>query len=229
MPANRAKRSKQSGPFRNARRPLQQRALARVESILAATEALLTEGDYNSLTMLAIAERAGITATSIYQYFGSVEEILVHLVEQSLLSFREAVQQRLELANTPAELIDALLGSLAEGFEQYQNVPSVRGIWVATRYLPTLRELDRRDTLKHAANFMRRLRKLDPGFKATDAHQTVLMIVSLVAPFYDLVLHQPASRRPQMLETYVDMSRRQLDSVILGPLTPRSANPAAPH
>ena len=70
---------------RSARRlPQQARAQHKVGLILEATQRLLEQRDIAALTTNAIAETAGISIGTLYQYFGDKEAILQALIEREL-------------------------------------------------------------------------------------------------------------------------------------------------
>ena len=69
--------------LRPRRSPLQARARARVDAILAATIELLERGDVEELTTAAIAKRAKVPIGSVYHYFPSKEGVLAELVART--------------------------------------------------------------------------------------------------------------------------------------------------
>lgn len=67
-------RKKTPTPARRA--PIQQRSIATVEAILEATIQILDRSGIDALTTNAVAERAGISVGSLYQYFPDKQAIL---------------------------------------------------------------------------------------------------------------------------------------------------------
>ena len=82
--------------------PRQQRARATVEAIVIAGEQLTREGGIEAWTTNHVAERAGVSIGSLYQYFPSKESLVVALY----LHRREAYAER---------LVDALVTSSKGG------------------------------------------------------------------------------------------------------------------
>jgi AcrR family transcriptional regulator len=61
--------------------PRQERAKMTVEAIIAATAQVLIEHGYERTTTARVAERAGISVGSLYQYFPSKEALVATLIE----------------------------------------------------------------------------------------------------------------------------------------------------
>ncbi|MBP6701781.1 MAG: TetR/AcrR family transcriptional regulator, partial [Halioglobus sp.] len=162
------------------RAPQQQRALDRIEAIFAATEAVLAEDGYDGLTMVGIAARAGITHTSIYHYFTSVEAILAGLASRMMEDFDRGVEARVAQADTPLALVEAFLDSLTLGFETYRSSPVARGLWAASRYLPALRKIDDEDTARNSRLFSERFLALAPEADPDAIRCTTQLTASLV-------------------------------------------------
>src|SRR4051794_7645834 len=66
------------------KQPRQARAQATVECILRATAHILVEQGYDRITTNHVAERAGVSIGSIYQYFPSKEALVAALVDRHL-------------------------------------------------------------------------------------------------------------------------------------------------
>jgi AcrR family transcriptional regulator len=64
------------------KRPTQARATATVEAILLATSRLLAREGYDRLSTNRVAEEAGVSVGSLYQYFPSKEALVATLAER---------------------------------------------------------------------------------------------------------------------------------------------------
>ncbi|CAH0281419.1 HTH-type transcriptional repressor KstR [Massilia sp. Bi118] len=69
----------ESSTLKPRKRPVQKRAIAMVDAILDASARILVERGYAGLNTNAVAQRAGISIGSLYQYFPSKEALLVAL------------------------------------------------------------------------------------------------------------------------------------------------------
>ncbi|WP_137175563.1 TetR/AcrR family transcriptional regulator [Massilia sp. HP4] len=75
--------------------PTQQRAVVMVDAILDASARILVERGYAGLNTNAVAQRAGISIGSLYQYFASKEALLVALQTRHAMEMSSALQSLL--------------------------------------------------------------------------------------------------------------------------------------
>jgi AcrR family transcriptional regulator len=85
------------------RRPRQARAQATVDAIIQATARVLVEDGYDRASTNRIAQAAGVSIGSLYQYFPSKEALVAALVEAHLDRMMEAMTRKLQ-DETPADL-----------------------------------------------------------------------------------------------------------------------------
>jgi len=83
--------------------PRQARSRATVEAILEACARLLRERGVPGATTNAIAERAGVSIGSLYEFFPNREAVIAALAEQRLAALVEIVRTTLEQARTVDE------------------------------------------------------------------------------------------------------------------------------
>lgn len=76
--------------------PKQERSQATVEAILTATTRILTEQGYAQFTTNRVAELAGVSVGSLYQYFPNKEALIVALMEHHTTAMAQLAQQHLE-------------------------------------------------------------------------------------------------------------------------------------
>jgi AcrR family transcriptional regulator len=85
--------------------PQQERSRITVEAILGATTHILTEKGYDKTNTNLIAELAGVSIGSLYQYFPNKESLMVALMEQHCHEIAEIVESKLNhLFETPPEI-----------------------------------------------------------------------------------------------------------------------------
>lgn len=79
------------------KQPRQQRSSKVVDRILDAALILTREQGTRTPTTLAIAQRAGLSVGSVYQYFPNKEAILLDLARRWLSSFPEVIAKRIKV------------------------------------------------------------------------------------------------------------------------------------
>ncbi|WP_246691152.1 MULTISPECIES: TetR/AcrR family transcriptional regulator [unclassified Mesorhizobium] len=79
------------------KQPRQERSSKVVDRILDAALTLTREQGTKTPTTLAIAQRAGLSVGSLYQYFPNKEAILLDLARRWLSSFPEVIARRIEV------------------------------------------------------------------------------------------------------------------------------------
>ncbi len=77
--------------------PKQERSQATVEAILTATTHILTEEGYNKLTTNRVAELAGVSIGSLYQYFPNKEARSIQCHLQSVVTIWEKYRDLYEM------------------------------------------------------------------------------------------------------------------------------------
>lgn len=132
----------------NVRRtPQQERAENTVSSILLAAEKLLSQEAQTSFTTNHIAEVAGVSIGSLYQYFPNKEAILAKLVEEMLGESRRVLLDTLRTIpiSAPLEIfVQELIGSLARVFTQQGQTRRI-----LLEQLPLLGKFKSLQELKH--------------------------------------------------------------------------------
>jgi AcrR family transcriptional regulator len=99
-----------STPNAPRKRPRQKRAQATVDAILDASAELLVSLGYDKLSTNKVAQRAGVSVGSLYQYFGNKESIVMALVERHTDRMLALLEDKI------AEFIDA---PLEDGVRSY--------------------------------------------------------------------------------------------------------------
>src|SRR5580692_11103859 len=98
------------------RRPRQQRARQTVDAILAAVERVLKRSGIGGVTTNRIAEVAGVSIGSVYQYFPDKRAIFTALHDRHVEQIARLIESTLvQHAAAPLDdLVRALVGALVE-------------------------------------------------------------------------------------------------------------------
>jgi AcrR family transcriptional regulator len=94
------------------RRPIQERSSVTVDSILQAAAELFCGIGYDRASTNRIAERAGVSIGSLYQYFANKEAILAALLERHQREVHAVVERSLAELEDPRVSLSTGLGAL---------------------------------------------------------------------------------------------------------------------
>lgn len=91
----------------------------RRQQLISAASAIALEDGGRAVTVAAVAERAGLSRTSVYEYFGSSAELVADLVIEELTHFSKALRESTDASPDPYQAIrnwiDAALRYIADG------------------------------------------------------------------------------------------------------------------
>lgn len=195
--------ARRSEPHRPRKRPTQERSQRTVDAILQAAAQVFTRRGYAGTTTNHIAERAGVSIGSLYEYFPSKDALLVALLEAHLHEGEEVlaraegeiVAESKDLAVTVRHLVRAMVELHARDRDLhrllFEEAPLPRGL------RRTLVEIEDRIT--------ERVALLLAGYPEVEARDSVLaatvVVQTVEALTHKLVVHGPRDRD---LEVYVE-------------------------
>jgi AcrR family transcriptional regulator len=108
--------------------PSQRRSRITVDAVLEAAARVFEERGYAGGTTNRIAERAGVSVGSLYEYFPSKDAIVVALVERQLEDQRRSLCTLLEEAPPGGDLADLLSRFVAAVIDFHARRPSLHRI-----------------------------------------------------------------------------------------------------
>lgn len=177
------------------KRPRQERSRATVDAILDATARVLVQEGYDRASTNRVAETAGVSVGSLYQYFPNKEAMVGELVDRFSRRITDMVVDRLaELADAPPEdvtreLVSAMVQIKREDPRLAQvlreQIPRVGRMQRYEKQLESIIEA----TEQYLARWRDRLRHDDVATTAFVAVHTV-----------DAVTHAGVTRRPPVDE-----------------------------
>lgn len=115
------------------RSPRQERSRAKVEAILAAAEEIVAD-DIADLTTSIIAERAGISVGSLYQYFENREDVVDRLLERYRVRLDEITNK--VFADSSLESLGAGVTAVLDRYvELLRSDVAFRVLWYSTEFI----------------------------------------------------------------------------------------------
>jgi AcrR family transcriptional regulator len=103
-------------------RPLSPTQAATRRRLLDAARELATEGGYDAVSMRALAERAGVSAPTAYQYFASRDHVLVEVLTELAVGTTEVLVARPSRRHDPVDRAVATLRRVVQRVEDEQNL-----------------------------------------------------------------------------------------------------------
>jgi AcrR family transcriptional regulator len=106
------------------KQPTQKRSQETVDAILSATAQVLVKRGYEGANTNRIAEAAGVSVGSLYQYFPSKEALIAALIERHSEAMWQLIMERMmKMAAAPmAEAVREVIGAL---FEAHATEPKL--------------------------------------------------------------------------------------------------------
>ncbi|MCW0183219.1 MAG: TetR/AcrR family transcriptional regulator [Zavarzinia sp.] len=186
------------------KQPTQGRSQATVEAVLTATAQLLAERGYAGLTTNHIAERAGVSIGSIYQYFPGKEAIVARVTGQTVDAILDDFSRGLlGHAIGPARIAEVL----------YDAIDRRAGLLRAlTHEVPFLRDLpvvtSMRDRLLVLAGLIYSHQMGDRGFSHPPVAAFQLTTMLQAAVLDSILAPLPGMTRRQAIDTLAEIIAR---------------------
>jgi AcrR family transcriptional regulator len=144
--------------------PRQERSHEMVERILGTARQLSREIGFRGVSTAQIAQHAGLSVGSIYQYFPNKEAIMVELTRRWLAQFQPIVEHA--RARPRPRTWRALEATLAELFDRadrlYREAPDMLAVLELMAASPELRGVEETHDRAIIASFSRWLREINP-------------------------------------------------------------------
>lgn len=196
--------------------PIQSRSEQTVETILAAATRVLIKDGAAGFTTNKVAERAGVSIGSLYQYFPNKEAILAELVRRHLADLERGINDIIQNALTAP--LDVVVRSLIEDNVRSHLInPKLHG--VLTEQVQQLGRFRWQD--EFSARVTARVRALLEARRGDLAVQDLDLATYILTRTVEACVHDCVTTRPQ------DMTNgaltRDLTRMIVGYLTEKAA------
>lgn len=174
--------------------PKQARSQVTVQAILTATTHILTEDGYDQLTTNRVAERAGVSIGSLYQYFPNKKALTFALAEHHANEMVELAKHHLEglsdrtIPEVLRQIVKAALAAHAV------NPKLHRVLHEQIPYREVIQRLDEAKTEKLLRSFLsQRSDQLQP--------QNLELAVFIIERTIRALIHGATIDRPELLKT----------------------------
>lgn len=149
------------------RAPVQQRSAERLELILQSAKALIAENGAEALKMSDLAQRAGISIGSLYQYFPERSAVVAALALRFNEEGQACVKRILKDVSSPEELRVALCAVIDGYYAMFLDEPVMRDIWAGALADKSLQSIDEEDCRAHGTLIANAMRRAYPASRRT--------------------------------------------------------------
>ena len=174
----------------------QARGERRIEQILAAAAAVLARDGYEGTTTNAIAREAEISPGSLYQFFGSKDEVVAALAAYYTSALRLVQERALEGVDPVAlpldDLVEGVLAPLVAFNSEHRGF---KALFARTDMPPALREATAPLHAATAGRVTALLTARSPGASPDDVGRVAVVTIQLVRGMMPLVADAPDDER----------------------------------
>ncbi|WP_330232225.1 TetR/AcrR family transcriptional regulator [Nocardia sp. NBC_00508] len=122
------------------REPVQQRSRERVQRILDAALRIVTTAGADAATVRSVAERAGVPAATVYQFFTNRDAIFEQLLARELVRLDGELAESLATARPLRDIAAAVEAFFAFHRRHYMSHPDFVALYYASRHNEAVRD-----------------------------------------------------------------------------------------
>ncbi len=192
------------------REPTQKRSRERVERILGCAATLIEKSGSDAMRMSDVAELAGISIGSLYQYFPDKGAIIRTLAERYNMAGQvciaeglEGVRDRPGLRRAFGELIDTY-------YAMFLAEPVMRDIWSGTQADTALRDISLADSRINGAVLAQARARVDPGADRAKLELSSFLIMQLGEATMRLAISVERSEGDALVEHFKHLVLREM-------------------
>ncbi|RWA70191.1 TetR/AcrR family transcriptional regulator [Mesorhizobium sp.] len=192
------------------RAPTQQRSRERVERMLAAASALIAEQGSDAMRMGEVAERAGVSIGSLYQFFPDKRAIVWALAERYTAESQACIASALKDVSDAEALKQAFSELVDIYYRLFLAEPVMRDIWSGTQADKALRELELADSRANAEFLVAVLKRLRPGADPIALETTAFLVWQMGEAAVRLAISVDREEGDRLVAAYKRMALREL-------------------
>lgn len=193
-------------PSAARRQPTQARSHERRDRILSVAEALIADKGSDPLKMSEIAEQAGISIGSLYQYFPDKRSVIRTLAEQTAAESRRCIEEALAGVRDKAGLVAAFSGLVDLYHELMTSRPVMRDIHSGMQADKALMALELAESEACGALLAAAILRAFPKADAKKVGVLAFLVWQMGEEAMRLALSRKRSEGKQLVEAYKRMS-----------------------
>ncbi len=187
------------------RTPMQARSRTRVDAILNAARELISEKGSSGLKIHELSERAGVTPSSIYQYFPGKKAILYALDDCYINETYELITTRLELISSLDEGFLSLESFIDDYYNWYKSNTAVSDIWFGMAADKSMKDRELQSSRESAAIIIERLSPFIHKIDMPTFEQSAMLLTHLAGSTIRLCVLTDEAEAALLLQTFKRM------------------------
>jgi len=192
------------------RAPAQERSKARVEKMLESAIAIIAEKGSDALRMNEVAENAGVSIGSLYQFFPDKAAIIRTLAARYNEQGRNCIEEELGGVHD-ARSLRAAFGHLIDiYYELFLAEPVRRDIWSGMQADQALRAFELEESRANADLLAVAMLKVRPRAKREEIEASAFLIMSLGESAMRLAVSVPRDEGDRIVAAYKRMAFSEL-------------------
>lgn len=192
------------------RAPTQKRSRERVDAILATATAMIAETGSDALRMSDLAQRAGISIGSLYQYFPDKTAIIRVLAERISAEGRACIAAELSGVSTTDELREAFRRLVEIYYGLFLAEPVMRDVWSATQADKALRAFEQENSRADGALVAAAMARVRPDADREALERSAFLVMQLGEAAMRIAISVPREEGDALVETYVRMALKEI-------------------
>ncbi|UGY08790.1 TetR/AcrR family transcriptional regulator [Phyllobacterium pellucidum] len=193
------------------REPTQKRSRERVERILACASALIEKSGSDAMRMSDVAEMAGISIGSLYQYFPDKAAIIRTLAERYNVAGQQCIAEGLEGVSDKVGLRRAFGELIDIYYAMFLAEPVMRDIWSGMQADKALRDIDLADSRINGAVLASARARVNPVADRTELERSSFLIMQLGEATMRLAISVDRAEGDALVEHFKNMVLREMD------------------
>jgi AcrR family transcriptional regulator len=164
--------------------------------------ALIAEAGSDALRMSEVAEKAGVSIGSLYQYFPDKAAIIRTLAERYNAQGRACVAAELAKVAKVRDLSGALERVTDGYYAMFTAEPVMLDIWSGTQADKVLQEMDAEDGRVHAAMLADVMARLHPAIHPEKVRSSAFLLMHLIAATVRLAVTLPRAEGDKVIAAF---------------------------
>lgn len=202
--------------------PSQDRSRATVDAIVDAAARILVKDGYDAFTTNRVAEKAGVSIGSLYQYFPNKEALLSELMRRHTEELEKGVEQMMERAKS-APLADVVRAAIEHNVRLHLVNPALHRM--LSDEVPSLGKLDWETAFEERT--ARRVRQTLESRRGEIIVEDLDLAVYILTHTVEALIHTAVTERPDDLRS--GKLADEVTRMLLAYLTGKTAKRAAPR